>query len=43
MVSGARRDLPPFGADADLMAFDEFNELIGVEGKYELARLFAAD
>ena len=28
------------GAEGDLMAFDEFNELIGVEAKYKLAERY---
>jgi 2-methylisocitrate lyase-like PEP mutase family enzyme len=38
-----RRDGTTVGADTDLMTFDEFNDLIGVEEKYELARRFGAD
>jgi 2-methylisocitrate lyase-like PEP mutase family enzyme len=32
-----RRDQTTLGAEADLMAFDEFNDLIGVEKNYALA------
>jgi 2-methylisocitrate lyase-like PEP mutase family enzyme len=32
-----RRDNTTLGAEAQLMAFDEFNDLIGVEAKYQLA------
>jgi 2-methylisocitrate lyase-like PEP mutase family enzyme len=38
-----RRDGTTVGAGTDLMTFDEFNDLIGVEEKYELARRFGAD
>jgi 2-methylisocitrate lyase-like PEP mutase family enzyme len=31
------------GAEAELMSFDEFNELIGVEEKYRMARRFGVD
>jgi methylisocitrate lyase len=35
-----RRDDTTLGAEASLMAFDEFNDLIGVEAKYELAERY---
>lgn len=35
-----RRDDTTLGAEAELMAFDEFNELIGVEAKYRLAERY---
>ncbi len=34
------RDDTTLGAEANLMAFDEFNELIGVEAKYKLAERY---
>ncbi len=38
-----RQDGTTVGADTDLMTFDEFNDLIGVDEKYELARKFGAE
>jgi methylisocitrate lyase len=35
-----RRDNTTLGAEATLMAFDEFNELIGVDAKYNLAERY---
>jgi 2-methylisocitrate lyase-like PEP mutase family enzyme len=35
-----RQDNTTLGAEADLMAFDEFNELIGVEAKYKIAERY---
>jgi methylisocitrate lyase len=35
-----RRDDTTLGAESQLMAFDEFNELIGVETKYKLAERY---
>ena len=35
-----RRDHTTLGAEADLMAFDEFNDLIGVEKNYALAERY---
>jgi methylisocitrate lyase len=35
-----RRDETTLGAESELMAFDEFNELIGVEEKYKLAERY---
>jgi 2-methylisocitrate lyase-like PEP mutase family enzyme len=35
-----RRDATTLGAEQSLMAFDEFNDLIGVESKYQLAERY---
>jgi 2-methylisocitrate lyase-like PEP mutase family enzyme len=35
-----RRDDTTLGAESELMAFDEFNDLIGVEAKYKLAERY---
>jgi hypothetical protein len=35
-----RRDDTTLGAEQQLMAFDEFNALIGVEAKYALAERY---
>jgi 2-methylisocitrate lyase-like PEP mutase family enzyme len=35
-----RRDDTTLGAEQQLMAFDEFNDLIGVETKYSLAEKY---
>lgn len=35
-----RRDNTTLGAESELMAFDEFNDLIGVEAKYALAERY---
>jgi methylisocitrate lyase len=35
-----RRDNTTLGAESTMMVFDEFNNLIGVEKKYELAELY---
>ena len=35
-----RRDDTTLGADGQLMAFDEFNDLIGVESKYAIAEKY---
>ena len=37
-----RRDGTTLGSEADLMGFDEFNQLIGVDAKYALAERFGA-
>jgi len=38
-----RQDGTTVGSDTDLMTFDEFNDLIGVEEKYALAKRFGAE
>ncbi len=35
-----RREDTTLGAEEQLMAFDEFNKLIGVEAKYEIAERY---
>jgi 2-methylisocitrate lyase-like PEP mutase family enzyme len=43
MYRTLREDGTTLGAKPDVMAFDEFNDLIGVEAKYAMAERFGVD